>query len=81
MLAVTGRRKKPQLFSFLRRESPLLAAVKAASWQLPWKALKHEKGLILLVGLGMCSQPLPSQLPQGSFFHWENTRVQQQQNL
>lgn len=46
----------------------LLAAVKAASWQLLWKGLKHKKGLVLLMGFGTSSQPLPIQLPRDSFF-------------
>lgn len=72
MLAVTSRGgKKKKLFHnyFLSLgEILFLAAVKAASWQLLWKGLKHKKGLVLPMGFGTCSQPLPNHLPRNSFF-------------
>lgn len=73
MLAVTWRgreEKKKKAFHnyFLSLgEILLLAAVKAASWQLLWKGLNH-KGSVLPMDFGTCSQPLPNQLPGNSFF-------------
>lgn len=69
MLAVISRGKKKAFHDcFLSLGAILLvAAVKAASWQLRWKGLKHKKGLGFPVGFGMCSQALPNTFPGTHF--------------